>query len=153
MGDKVCTRFRNRIRLKNVFCSSHSSPITGNAMELRSGAALDTTRMDVGWETFVSRRCLRTAALVFAPKIATGILRIRATWGWTATTAGWATIARTRALVDALKVLASMTTPIMTIMAIMTMALALTHAMKLTPRSATALRSTATLETTGRGAG
>ena len=33
------------------------------------------------------------------------------------------------------QVLASMTTPIMTIMAIMTMALALTHAMKLTPRS------------------
>merc|ERR1712210_170983 len=141
------------LKLKLKLLGAHSSPITGNAMELRSGAALDTTRMDVGWETFVSRRCLRTAALVFALKIATGILRIGVTWGWTATTAGWATIARTRALVDALQVLASMTTPIMTIMAIMTMALALTHAMKLTPRSATALRSTATLETTGRGAG
>ena len=31
-------------------------------------------------------------------------IRIGATWGWTATTAGWATIARTRALVDALQV-------------------------------------------------
>merc|ERR1712210_419984 len=134
------------LKLKLKLLGAHSSPITGNAMELRSGAALDTTRMDVGWETFVSRRCLRTAALVFAPKIATRILRIGATWGWTATTAGWATIARTRALVDALQVLASMTTPIMT--------MALAHVtLKLTPRSATALRSTATLETTGKGAG
>merc|ERR1712210_286056 len=137
------------LKLKLKLQGARSSPITGNAMELRPGAALDTTRMDVGWETFVSRRCWRTAALVFAPKIATGILRIGATWGWTATTAGWATIARTRTLVDALRVLASMT-----IMAIMTMALALAHVtLKLTPRSATALRSTATLETMGKGAG
>merc|ERR1712210_154021 len=135
------------LKLKLKLQGARSSPITGNAMELRSGAALDTTRMDVGWETFVSRRCLRTAALVFAPKIATRKLRTGATWGWTATTAGWATGARTRALVDALQVLASMT------MLAMTMALALPVTLNLTPRSATALRSTATLVRPGKGAG
>jgi len=70
------------------------------------------------------------------------------TWGWTATTAGWATGARTRALVDALQVLAMITTMAMT------MALALGHVtLKLTPRSATTPRSIATLARPGRGAG
>merc|ERR1711934_951421 len=52
-----------------------------------------------------------------------------------------------RVLVDALQVLASMTT------LAMTMALALPVTWNLTPRSATALRSTATLVQLGKGAG
>merc|ERR1719370_2125036 len=76
-------------------------------------------------------------ALVFATNLATGKPRTSATWVWTRTTAGWATIVRTRALVDALLLLlAALTTAL---------PLALDPALKLTPRSATARRSIATL--------
>jgi len=43
------------------------------------------------------------AALEFVTLLAIGKQRIIVTWGWTATIVGWATGARTRAWVDALR--------------------------------------------------
>merc|ERR1712020_109567 len=114
-----------------------STPGSRNATRLRSGATpATTTTTHAGTETTVSSRSATgTGALVFATNLATGKPRTSATWVWTQTTAGWATIVRTRALVDALP-------------------LALDPAaLKLTPRSATARRSIATLVWTPRGVG
>merc|ERR1711970_415434 len=93
-----------------------------NVTRLRSGATLaTTTTTNAGMET-------------------------TATWEWTPTTAGWATTAWTRVLVDALVDLAAWTTAATTTAATPGPALALAPlALTLTPRSATLLKSIATL--------
>merc|ERR1712212_152565 len=124
------------------------TPGSRNATRLRSGATpATTTTTHAGTETTVSSRSATgTGALVFATNLATGKPRTSATWVWTQTTAGWATIVRTRALVGALLLLlAALTTALL---------LALDPAaLKLTPRSATAPRSIATLVWTPMGVG
>merc|ERR1719234_1176564 len=127
-------------------------------MPLRSGATLGTTTTtSAGTETTVSSRSATgTAALVFAMSLATGTLRTSATWAWTLTTAGWATTAWTRRLVDALSCqdLAAWTTAATITAATPSQALApAPHALMLTPRIATPLRSIATLVWTQRDAG
>merc|ERR1711963_424091 len=58
---------------------------------------------DAGSETTaLTPRTLGTAALVFAATCATGTPKNGATWAWTPMGAGWATGARTSALVAAL---------------------------------------------------
>merc|ERR1712088_619507 len=80
------------------------TPGSRNVTRLRSGATLaTTTTTNAGTETTASSRLVTGMdALVFATSLATGTLRTTATWEWTPTTAGWATTAWTRALVDAL---------------------------------------------------
>merc|ERR1712032_1519610 len=128
-----------------------SIPGSRNVTRLRSGATLaTTTTTNVGTETTVSNR------------LASGTLRTTVTWVWTQTTAGWATTARTRALVDApmtiighhWQVLAAWTTAATTTAATPGPALALAPlALTLTPRSATLPRSIAMLVWTQRAAG
>merc|ERR1719239_1713513 len=117
-------------------------------MRLRSRATLaTTTTTNAGTETTASSRLVTGMdALVFATSLATGTLRTTATWEWTPTTAGWATTAWTRVLVDALVDLAAWTTAATTTAATPGPALALAPlALTLTPRSATLLKSIATL--------
>merc|ERR1719234_701213 len=108
-------------------------------------------------ETTVSSRSVTgMAALVFATCLATGTLRTSATWEWTVTTAGWATTAWTRRLVDALPCQdpAAWTMAATTTAATPSLAPALApHALMLTPRIATLPRSIATLAWTQRDAG
>merc|ERR1712172_175395 len=135
--------------------STHGSR---NVTLLRSGATLDTTTTtNAGTETTVSSRSVTgMAALVFAMSLATGTLRTSATWEWTATTAGWATTAWTRRLVDALPCqdLAAWTMAATTMAATPSLALAPAPlALMLTPRIATPPRSIATLAWTQRDAG
>merc|ERR1712172_88034 len=135
--------------------STHGSR---NVTLLRSGATLDTTTTtNAGTETTVSSRSVTgMAALVFAMSLATGTLRTSATWEWTATTAGWATTAWTRRLVDALPCqdLAAWTMAATTMAATPPLALAPAPlALMLTPRIATPPRSIATLAWTQRDAG
>merc|ERR1719234_2077545 len=127
-------------------------------MRLRSGATLaTTTTTSAGTETTVSSRSVTgMAALVFAMSPATGTLRTSATWEWTATTAGWATTAWTRRLVDALPCqdLVAWTTAATTMAATPSLALALAPlALMLTPRIATLPRSIVMLAWTQRDAG
>merc|ERR1712172_341544 len=135
--------------------STHGSR---NVTLLRSGATLDTTTTtNAGTETTVSSRSVTgMAALVFTMSLATGTLRTSATWEWTATTAGWATTAWTRRLVDALPCqdLAAWTMAATTMAATPSLALAPAPlALMLTPRIATPPRSIATLAWTQRDAG
>merc|ERR1711876_155127 len=125
-----------------------STPGSRNVTRLRSGATLaTTTTTNAGTETTASSRSATgTAALVFATSLATGTHRTTATWERTPTTAGWATTAWTRVLVDALVDLAAWTTAATTTAATPGPALALAPlALTLTPRSATLLKSIATL--------
>merc|ERR1712242_341165 len=128
-----------------------STPGPRNVTRLRSRATLaSTTTTNAGTETTASSRSATgTAAPVFATSLATGTLRTTATWEWTPTTAGWATTAWTRVLVDALVDLAAWTTAATPGPALALAPLALT----LTPRSATLLKSIATLVWTQRAAG
>merc|ERR1712037_83229 len=134
-----------------------SIPGSWNATLLRSGATLaTTTTTNAGTETTASSRLVTGMdALVFATSLATGTLRTTATWEWTPTTAGWATTAWTRALVDALhQDLAAWTMAATTTAATPGPALALAPlALTLTPRSATLPRSIATLVWTQRAVG
>merc|ERR1712045_559418 len=133
-----------------------STPGSRNVTRLRSRATLaTTTTTNAGTETTASSRLVTGMdALVFATCLATGTLRTTATWEWTPTTAGWATTAWTRVLVDALVDLAAWTTAATTTAATPGPALALAPlALTLTPRSATLLKSLATLVWTQRAAG
>merc|ERR1712212_808670 len=135
-----------------------STPESRNVTRLRSGATLaTTTTTNAGTETTASSRSATgTDAPVFAMSLATGTLRTTATWGRTPTTAGWATTAWTRALVDALpwQYLAAWITAATTTAATPGLALALAPlALTLTPRSATLPRSIVTLVWTQRAAG
>merc|ERR1711971_519443 len=140
--------------------AANSTPGSRNVTQLRSGATLaTTTTTSAGTETTVSSRSVTgMAALVFATCLATGTLRTSATWEWTATTAGWATTAWTRRLVDALPCqdLAAWTMAVAawTTAATPSQALALApHALMLTLRIVTLPRSIATLAWTQRDAG
>merc|ERR1712172_43693 len=138
--------------------AANSTPGSRNVMPLRSGATLaTTTTTNAGTETTVSSRSvIGTDAPVFATSLATGTLRTSATWEWTATTAGWATTAWTRRLVDALPCqdLAAWTMAATTMAATPSLALAPAPlALMLTPRIATPPRSIATLAWTQRDAG
>merc|ERR1712083_86691 len=134
-----------------------STPGSRNVTRLRSGATLaTTTTTNAGTETTASSRLVTGMdALVFATSLATGTLRTTATWEWTPTTAGWATTAWTRALVDALhQDLAAWTMAATTTAATPGPALALAPlALTLTPRSATLPRSIVTLVWTQRAVG
>merc|ERR1712037_890361 len=124
-----------------------STPGSWDATLLRSGATLaTTTTTSAGTETTASSRgASGMAAPECATNLATGTLRNSATWEWTATTVGWATIARISPPVDVLlQVLAAITAAL---------ALALAPALNLTPWSATPPRSIATLVWTRRAAG
>merc|ERR1712192_327552 len=144
--------------------AANSTPGSRNATVLRSGATLaTTTTTSAGTETTVSSRLATgTAALLFAMSLATGTLRTSATWEWIATTAGWATTAWTRRLVDALPcqdlaawtmAVAAWTMVAWTTAATHSQALApAPHALMLTPRIATLPRSIATLAWTQRDA-
>merc|ERR1711971_122621 len=138
--------------------AANSTPGSRNVTQLRSGVTLaTTTTTSAGTETTVSSRSVTgTDAPVFATSLATGTLRTSATWEWTATTAGWATTAWTRRLVDALPCqdLAAWTMAATTMAATPSLALAPAPlALMLTPRIATPPRSIATLAWTQRDAG
>merc|ERR1712212_698023 len=159
LGSHLNVNFLQTVRplaLDPALEAAISTPGSRNVTRLRSGATLATTTTTAGTETTASSRSATgTDALVFAMNLATGTHRTTATWEWTPTTAGWATTAWTRALVDALhQDLAAWTTAATTTAATLGLALALAPlALTLTPRSATLPRSIATLAWTQRAVG
>merc|ERR1711970_1394517 len=151
LGSRLNVNFLQTVRplaLDLALEAAISTPGSRNVTRLRSGATLaTTTTTNAGTETTASSR-LATGmdALVFATSLATGTLRTTATWEWTPTTAGLATTAWTRALVDAHQDLAAWTMAATTTAATPGPALAPAPlALTLTPRSATLPRSIVTL--------